>query len=147
VDDALPDAAARRVRLLDHDATLMVEAGAAAAKTALIAGRIALLLAAGPCPGIVAITFTEAASSELRERIDRFVSDLAEGKHPRPVALACPVGLSADQPRAIEAAAETLDELTSHDHHVLSAGLSRIPRSKRDRSRSAIIDPAAADLA
>jgi superfamily I DNA and RNA helicase len=85
--DTLPDAAARRRALLDHDATLLVEAGAGSGKTALIAGRIALLLAGGaPAREIVAITFTEAASSELRERIDRFVFDLVGGKHPRPVA-------------------------------------------------------------
>lgn len=50
--DTLPDAAARRRALLDHDATLLVEAGAGSGKTALIAGRIALLLAGGiPAPG------------------------------------------------------------------------------------------------
>src|SRR5580658_404605 len=116
--DTLPDAAARRRALLDHDATLLVEAGAGSGKTALIAGRIALLLAGGvPAREIVAITFTEAASSELRERIDRFVSELAEGHIPDQLRLALPIGLSAEQAKAIEAAAQTLDELTCTTIH------------------------------
>ena len=44
--------------LLEHDATLLVEAGAGTGKTALLAGRVALLLAAGKePPHIAAITW------------------------------------------------------------------------------------------
>ena len=43
----LPDLPARRRALLDHGTTLLVEAGAGSGKTALMAGRVALLLAAG----------------------------------------------------------------------------------------------------
>ena len=66
----LPDAAARQRALLDYDTTLLVEAGAGSGKTALMAGRVALMLAHGILPrDVVAITFTEAAAAELLERI------------------------------------------------------------------------------
>ena len=75
----LPDLPARRRALLDHDTTLLVEAGAGSGKTALMAGRVALLLAARvPTREIVAITFTEAAASELRERIEAATKGLTE---------------------------------------------------------------------
>ena len=43
----LPDLLARRRALLVHSTTLLVEAGAGSGKTALMAGRVALILAAG----------------------------------------------------------------------------------------------------
>jgi superfamily I DNA/RNA helicase len=65
---ALPDAGARQRALLDYGATLLVEAGAGSGKTALMAGRVALMLAHGIQPrDIVAITFTEAAAAELSD--------------------------------------------------------------------------------
>ena len=68
--EGLPDASARVAALTDHGRTLLVEAGAGSGKTALMAGRVALLVAEGVQPSeIVAITFTEAAASELLERI------------------------------------------------------------------------------
>ena len=55
----LPDSAARVAALTDHERTLLVEAGAGSGKTALLAGRVALLIGAGVHPReIVAITFT-----------------------------------------------------------------------------------------
>ena len=67
---ALPDAGARQRALLDYGATLLVEAGAGSGKTALMAGRVALMMAHGiPPRDIVAVTFTEAAAAELLERI------------------------------------------------------------------------------
>ena len=55
---ALPDAGARQRALLDYGATLLVEAGAGSGKTALMAGRVALMLAHGIRPReIVAVTF------------------------------------------------------------------------------------------
>jgi len=66
----LPDSAARLTALIDHDRSLLVEAGAGSGKTALMAGRVAMLLTAGVPPrDIVAITFTEAAATEMRERL------------------------------------------------------------------------------
>ena len=40
----LPDASARLAALTDHDRTLLVEAGAGSGKTALMAGRVAVML-------------------------------------------------------------------------------------------------------
>ena len=94
----LPDAGARQRALLDYGSTLLVEAGAGSGKTALMAGRVALMLAHGiPPRDIVAITFTEAAAAELLERIERFVASLAAGAVPPELELALPTGLSADQ--------------------------------------------------
>ena len=62
---ARTDAAGRLRALTDLDATLLVEAGAGSGKTSVLAGRIALLLAAGRAPeSIAAISFTEASASE-----------------------------------------------------------------------------------
>jgi exodeoxyribonuclease-5 len=145
----LPDADARRRALFDHDKTLLVEAGAGSGKTALMAGRIALLLAGGvPAREIVAITFTEAASSELLERIGRFVDDLAGGQIPRDLEVALPQGLSADQAKAIIFAADTLDELTCTTIHGFCQHLIKpYPVEAGIDPGAVIIDPAAANLA
>src|SRR6202043_1662360 len=95
---ALPDAGARQRALLDYDATLLVEAGAGSGKTALMAGRVALMLAHGIRPrDIVAITFTEAAAAELLERIQGFVASLRDGTVPPELKISLPTGLSVDQ--------------------------------------------------
>jgi CRISPR-associated exonuclease Cas4 len=66
------DSAARLVALTALDRTLLVEAGAGSGKTSVLAGRVTSLLAAGRHPReIAAITFTELAAGELRERISR----------------------------------------------------------------------------
>jgi ATP-dependent exoDNAse (exonuclease V) beta subunit len=147
--ESLPDAAARRRALLDHDATLLVEAGAGSGKTALIAGRIALLLASGvPARDIVAITFTEAASSELLERIEGFVLSLAQGNIPAELRLALPDGLSPDQAAFIARAAEALDEVTCTTIHGFCQKLVKpYPVEAGIDPGAAIIDPAAAGLA
>src|SRR5665213_1594699 len=114
----LPDLPARRRALLDHNTTLLVEAGAGTGKTALMAGRVALLLASGVPPReIVAITFTEAASSELRERIERFVAQLADNKIPKELAIAVPDTLSATLLANVQRASQQLDELTCTTIH------------------------------
>jgi exodeoxyribonuclease-5 len=147
--DGLPDAAARRRALLDHDSTLLVEAGAGSGKTALMAGRIALLLASGvPAREIVAITFTEAASSELLERIERFVASLAQSSVPDELRLALPEGLSAEQAEAIAVAADSFDEITCTTIHGFCQQLVKpYPVEAGIDPGAAIIDPAAAHLA
>ena len=78
----LPDAQARLTALTDHERTLLVEAGAGSGKTSLLAGRVALLIAAGVHPKeIVAITFTEAAASELLDRIESFFDEPPRQHH------------------------------------------------------------------
>src|SRR3954462_3783632 len=61
-----------RERLLtDLDRTFIVEAGAGTGKTTTLVGRIVNLVATGrvQMEGLVAITFTEAAGAELRDRV------------------------------------------------------------------------------
>ena len=147
--DVLPDLPARRRALLDHGTTLLVEAGAGSGKTALMAGRVALLLAAGiPTREIVAITFTEAAASELRERIEGFVNRLARADIPDELRAALPVGLSAEQSAAIAAADETLDELTCTTIYGFCQQLVKpYPVEAGIDPGATIIDPEAADLA
>ena len=57
---------ARRDAISLHDRSILVEAGAGSGKTAVMAGRIAIMLAEGIAPkSIAAVTFTELAASEL----------------------------------------------------------------------------------
>jgi ATP-dependent exoDNAse (exonuclease V) beta subunit len=61
-----------RDRLLEElDRTFIVEAGAGTGKTTILVGRIVNLVARGrvQMEGLVAITFTEAAAAELRDRV------------------------------------------------------------------------------
>lgn len=145
----LPDLPARRRALLDHGTTLLVDAGAGSGKTALMAGRVALLLAAEiPTREIVAITFTEASASELRERIEGFVNRLARADIPGELRVALPDGLTAKQSAAIAAAVETLDELTCTTIHGFCQQLVKpYPVEAGIDPGATIIDPEAADLA
>ena len=63
----------------DLDRTLFVEAGAGTGKTRTLVRRVVALVKAGhPMRGIAAITFTEAAASELRERIRAALDEAGE---------------------------------------------------------------------
>ncbi len=115
---ARSDAASRLRALTDLDATLLVEAGAGSGKTSVLAGRIALLLAAGRAPeSIAAISFTEASASELRERVERFVMALCRNEVPRDLAAALPKGLTAAQHAALMQAASRIDALACTTIH------------------------------
>jgi ATP-dependent exoDNAse (exonuclease V) beta subunit len=61
----------RRLLLTDLDRTFFVEAGAGTGKTTMLVGRIVSLVAAGrvTTEELAAITFTEAAAAELRDRV------------------------------------------------------------------------------
>jgi ATP-dependent helicase/nuclease subunit A len=62
------------------DRTLFVEAGAGTGKTTALVGRVVALVAAGtPLRAVAAITFTEAAASELRDRIRVALEQAAAG--------------------------------------------------------------------
>lgn len=120
----LADAPERLRALTDHGATLLVEAAAGTGKTALIAGRIVMLLADGVAPSaIAALSFNEFAASELGERINTYVAALLDGETPEPLALALPAGLSSDQRAALEAARVALDQLTSSTIHAFCQSL------------------------
>ena len=114
----LADGPARLRILFELAATLLVEAAAGTGKTALMAGRLTMLLACGAEPSaIAAITFTELAASALSVRVHRFVEDLLAGRVPEPLKIGLPDGLDADQQRALSAAAAKLDELTTITIH------------------------------
>ncbi len=106
----LADGFARLRILTDLDVTLLVEAAAGTGKTALMAGRLTMLLARGAEPGsIAAITFTELAASALSARVHRYVDELLAGRVPAPLRVALAEGLDTDQRRALSSAAARLD--------------------------------------
>ena len=81
----LPDSAARLRILTDLESTLLVEAAAGTGKTALMAGRLTMLLARGAEPAMIAaITFTTLAASALSARVHRYVDELLAGRVPQP---------------------------------------------------------------
>ncbi len=70
--EPLADQAVRDMIASDLDRTLFVEAGAGSGKTRALVDRVELLIRSGiPMESIVAITFTEKAATELRDRIRR----------------------------------------------------------------------------
>ncbi len=75
-----PDQPERRRIVEDLDHTLFVEAGAGSGKTGSLVERVFALVAAGvPMRDIAAITFTDKAAAELRDRIRRRLEDAALG--------------------------------------------------------------------
>ncbi|MDE0528102.1 MAG: UvrD-helicase domain-containing protein [Truepera sp.] len=144
----LPDSQARITALVDHERTLLVEAGAGSGKTALMAGRVALMVAAGVQPKeIVAITFTEAAASELLERVESFVRTLCDGEVPAELGVALPQGLTDEQRGSLQAGAAALDEITCTTIHGFCQQLIRpYPVETGLDPGAGIIDPAAAEL-
>lgn len=123
----LVDETARCRALTALDETLLVEAAAGTGKTALMAGRCALLLASGVEPSaIAAITFTELAAGELSVRIRRMVEALLVGDTPPELRAALPSsGLSSAQRQALRAAAARLDDLTATTIHGFCQGIIR----------------------
>jgi len=77
------DTRARREIRQHLDATLFVEAGAGTGKTTALVGRIIELVAndVSRLHSIAAITFTEAAAGELRDRVREELERLAAGHH------------------------------------------------------------------
>jgi len=114
----LADDAARRIAMTSHDRSLLVEAGAGSGKTALMAGRIALMLARGIHPKhVAAVTFTELAASELLIRVRELVGELHGGGVPPELRVALPEGLSAEQCQHLADAGNALDEITCSTIH------------------------------
>ena len=112
------DHAAREEAIANHGRSFLVEAGAGSGKTAIIAGRIAMMLADGIEPkSVAAVTFTEFAASELLIRVREFASELAAGRIPLELRIALPDGLSEDQRRHLVTASERIDELTCSTIH------------------------------
>ena len=114
----LADDDARRAAIAVHDRSILVEAGAGSGKTAVMAGRIAMMLAEGIAPkAIAAVTFTELAASELLIRVREFVGELAEGRMPAELRVALPDGLSDHHRRNLAAASTSIDEITCSTIH------------------------------
>ena len=114
----LRDEAARLIAMTAHDRSVLVEAGAGSGKTAVMAGRLALLLAGGAQPkAVAAVTFTELAASELLARVRDFVDELLDGRVPRELRIALPNGLSDEQRANLDQAASAIDEITCSTIH------------------------------
>ncbi len=144
----IADIKARITALTHHHRSLLVEAGAGSGKTALMAGRAALLVAAGIAPKhIAAITFTEAAAAELLERIEGIVRDLESGVVPPELAPALPTGLSDLQRANLKKGAGALDELTCTTIHGFCQKLiAPYPVESGQDPGAAIMDPGVAEL-
>ena len=134
--------------LTEHERTLLVEAGAGSGKTALMAGRAALLVAAGVHPRhIAAITFTEAAAAELLNRIEVIVGDLLSDGPPAELEPALPVGLSDEKRANLKKGADSLDELTCTTIHGFCQKLiAPYPVESGQDPGATIMDPGAAEL-
>jgi exodeoxyribonuclease-5 len=145
----LPDRAARKTALTAIDRSLLVEAGAGSGKTAILAGRVAILLAQGVAPkNIAAITFTEFAASELRIRIEQFVNALAARQVPKELEIAFPGGVLPEEEDHLRKAREHFDHLTCSTIHGFAQALIKPYPVEADIDPGAsIIDPAEADLA
>ena len=114
----LKDDGARRDAISLHDRSILVEAGAGSGKTAVMAGRIAVMLAGGVSPrAIAAVTFTELAASELLSRVRECVADLTAGKIAPELRVALPNGLSQAQRDNLAAASAAIDEITCSTIH------------------------------
>ena len=114
----LADDAARSEAVSIHDRSFLVEAGAGSGKTAVLAGRIAMLLAEGVEPrSIAAVTFTEFAASELLVRVREFIDTLAAGRIPAELGAALPGDLPEDMRSRLAGARETLDDLACSTIH------------------------------
>jgi CRISPR-associated exonuclease Cas4 len=115
---ASTDTPARIRALTELDSNLLVEAAAGTGKTALMAGRVTMLLASNVDPAnIAAITFTELAANELSARVHRYVDDLLADNIPEPLVPALPRDLTLAQRDAIARAVDKLDELTATTIH------------------------------
>ncbi|MFZ4604416.1 MAG: UvrD-helicase domain-containing protein, partial [Caulobacterales bacterium] len=139
----------RRVAITAHDQSLLVEAGAGSGKTAVMAGRVAALLATGVSPrSIAAVTFTELAASELLGRVRKFVDDLRAGKIAPELQIAFPDGLSDVQRRNLDAASDGLDEIVCGTIHGFCQRLIKpYPVEAGIDPGARVMDAAQADLA
>ncbi|WP_292592951.1 UvrD-helicase domain-containing protein, partial [Mesorhizobium sp.] len=114
----LKDDGARRDAIRLHDRSILVEAGAGSGKTAVMAGRIAVMLAEGVPPrSIAAVTFTELAASELLSRVREFVAELSTGKIAAELRVALPDGLSRTHRDNLAASSAAIDEITCSTIH------------------------------
>lgn len=118
VSRSLPDQANRIVAMTAHDRSLLIEAGAGSGKTAIMGGRIAMMLVSGIRPrSIAAVTFTELAASELLARVRQFVEELSAGRIPVELASVIHGALDAQQNANLRRASQEIDELSCSTIH------------------------------
>lgn len=114
----IADSGERLRALTEIDSTQIVEAAAGTGKTSLLAGRVVMLLASGVHPrSVAAITFTELAAGELRQRIAQYLKSLIDGRVPEELRLCLPKGPSVVQSDALRGAAAQFDELVCSTIH------------------------------
>jgi CRISPR-associated exonuclease Cas4 len=108
-----------RLRVLTElQSTLLVEAAAGTGKTSLLAGRAVMLLGAGIMPrSIAAITFTELAAGELRQRVAHYLDALLARCVPDELRICLQKEPTPEQQARLRAAASQLDELTCSTIH------------------------------
>ncbi len=147
--DVLKDDVARCDAISRHDRSILVEAGAGSGKTAVMAGRIAVMLAQGIAPSaIAAVTFTELAASELLLRVRDFVEVLAAGHIAPELRAGLPEGLSAAQRESLASASEAIDEITCSTIHGFCQRLIKPYPAEADIDPgAAVMDRNQADLA
>jgi CRISPR-associated exonuclease Cas4 len=145
----LSDGPGRLRALTDLGSTLLMEAAAGTGKTALMAGRLTMMLAEGFDPAhIAAITFTELAASEIAARVHRYVDELLAGRVPAPLRLALPKGLTDAQRTSLAAARDALDGLTASTIHGFCQDILRQYAAEADIDPGAeVLDADAADAA
>lgn len=146
---ALVDTEARRTALVAHDRTLLVEAGAGSGKTAVLAGRIVMMLVQGIAPKtIAAVTFTELAASELLFRVREFAVHLQRGDIPEELRLVLPNGLSAAQRTHLQDAQSNIDDITcSTIHGFCQRLIAPYPVEANVDPGASVMDPDQAKLA
>lgn len=145
----LKDDGARFDAIGRHTRSILVEAGAGSGKTAVMAGRIAVMLAEGISPrAIAAVTFTELAASELVSRVREFVAELSEGRIAPELKVALPDGLSDAQRTNLVTASAAIDEVTCSTIHGFCQRLIKPYPAEADIDPGAtVMDRNLADLA
>ena len=129
------DEAGRRAAATDLATTYLVEAGAGTGKTRLLVERYVSCLRTGaPAETVVAITFTEKAAGELRQRIRERLEVLLDDGDPA----ASP--LPEHERARLETALAGLDAAPISTIHAFAAGL------LRERPVEAVVDPAFTQL-
>jgi ATP-dependent exoDNAse (exonuclease V) beta subunit len=118
-----PDQAARHRISADLDTTLFVEAGAGSGKTTALVDRVLALVTGGAAElrSVAAITFTEKAGAELRDRIRRALEKGAEGDPSGESGARCRVALDQLDAAAIGTLHAFAQRLLSE--HPVEAGL------------------------
>jgi len=116
--------------------TFLVEAGAGTGKTSILVERFVNCLRHGAdLASIAAITFTDKAAGELRERVTRRLQELLSGSKPDE-----PFPLGPDERKAVQDALDAIDTAVVSTIHSFAA------RLLRERPVEARIDPAFAQL-